>query len=156
MAGKRKFLQEHKNEWTKAEKAFVAMCSERNWIVENEDETGTPILNPSRAKNAGIYRVAAHGMDGDTVLIGLCVTAIHGKTKKALLDKAEKANLNGTILAESDTDLYYAFPIERLPRAVKTFNLRKKQNHSGPPKEAIEKGQAALAAYREKKKLNGD
>lgn len=149
MSGKRKFLIEHANEWTDYEQEFVKLCNERKWFIDNEDETGTPILYPSRKKMRPIYRVSAHGRDkSGSILISLCITADHGRTKEALLKKAEKANLGGYIRVDGDTDADYIFPIDRLPRAVKTFNLRRKQNHKGPPKEAIARGQQALREWR--------
>ena len=156
MAGKRKFLIEEMEEWTDYEREFVELCVERKWIVDNEEGTGTPVLYSSHKKYRGVYTVYAWGRDknGD-ILIGIAITARHGRTKEALLKKAEKANLNGTLRIDTDTDAEYLFPIERLPRAVKTFNLRRKQNHKGPPKEAIKRGQAALAKWREEQKKSG-
>ncbi len=150
--GRRKFLVEDMQEWTDYELEFVQLCVDRKWIVD-KDEDGTPVLNPSRKANRGTYRVAGHGHDVDgTVLLGLIITAEHGRTKEALLRKAENANLNGEMFIETETDAYYLFPIDRLARAVKTFNLRRKQRHPGPPREAIEKGQKALERWREEQK----
>lgn len=153
MAGKRKFRIEDIKEWSEAEKQFVELCNERNWIVDNEEETGAPVLYPSHAKYKGVYSVCVFGVDknGNT-LMSLGITAKHGRTKEALLKKANRANLKGELRLDSETDAEYIFPIERLPRAVKTFNLRRKQNHKGPPKDAIKKGQEALAKWREEQK----
>jgi len=151
--GKRKFLVEDMQEWTDYELEFVQLCADRKWIVDKAED-GTPVLNPSRKKNIGTYHVAAHGYSKGNVLMGLLITAEHGRTKESLLRKAENANLNGDIFIETDTDVYYLFPIDRLARAVKTFNLRRKQKHPGPPKDAIAKGQAALKKWREEQQEN--
>jgi hypothetical protein len=152
MAGKRKFLMEEMEEWTDYELEFVQLCIERKWIVDNEDGTGCPVLYPARKKKRKTYSVSAHGRDeAGNILMSLCITSKHGRTKNALLRKAKKASLEGSVLTESETDSIYLFPIYRLPRAVKTFNLRKKQRHPGPPASAIKKGQKALEKWRKTK-----
>lgn len=148
--GKRKFLAEDIAEWTDYEKKFVRICIERKWTLI-KDEDGTPILVPARTKDREIYKMSCDRPD----LVALTVTAKHGRTKEAMLRKAEEANLQGTIFIEGETDVMYEFPIDRLARAVKTFNMKKKQRHPGPPPEAIKRGQEALRKYRENKKKMG-
>lgn len=134
-------------ELTKYERAFVKVCLEKKWTIV-KDLDGTPTLIPARTKDLGCYSISAWSKGK----VALTITSKHGRRKECLLGKAKNANLQGELFIDGETDAIYIFPIERLARAVKTFNIKKKQRHPGPPKDAIAKGQAILKKRREAKK----
>lgn len=148
----KKFTLQQMQEWTDYEIEFVDLCIERKWKVDNQEKTGSPVLYPIPKSKRNIYIVCPHDKNKNGSLIALYITAEHGKTKSSLLRKAEEANLKGEVIIDSDTDAAYVFPISRLARAVKTFNLRRKTKHTGPSKETIRKGQEALAKWRKEQK----
>ncbi len=152
-----------KANWTKYEHEFYDYCIEKKWLPKQNMEDGTPYLEPANKNKIGIYEVYAHGP-------GVCAIMITAEgpratvTKNSILKKLIKANIiSGTvsrknnavtvnspdILTDGDAEAIAIFKIDRLPRAVKTLNLRKKKDHAGPPPEAREKGQEALRAMRE-------
>lgn len=71
--------------------------------------------------------------------------------------KIPRLDDNGEIVTEDlldgDTDAIVFFSEDRLPRAVRTLNLKRKR-HRRPSAETIEKGKAALAKWREEQKKN--
>lgn len=144
-----------KSDWTDYEHHFYDLCQERKWKVE-VDEDGTPVLLPGRSSDP--YKVYAHGVGR----YGCCIIAEHGRTKAAIVRKMIKAKIprldeSGEIVTEDlldgDTDAIVFFSEDRLPRAVRTLNLKRKR-HRRPSAETIEKGKAALAKWREEQKKN--
>jgi DNA mismatch repair ATPase MutS len=85
-------------------------------------------------------------------LCDIVITATHGAVLTKIKRKLNKANVTFKAHVESETDAILLFDFKRLPRVVKTLNLRKKMSHAGPPKEAIKKAHEKLKKLRDQKK----
>lgn len=133
-----------KSDWTDYEVKFYNLCRKKNWTVF-KDEDGCPILRPAHKDKIKLYKVGAFGK-------GICdftLTASTGASKTKFINKFKRAKILYKMEAEGDTEVILTFPIEKLPRVVKMLNLKKKQNHPGPPKDAIKKGLEKLKSNRE-------
>jgi len=150
-----------KTEWTDYENSFFDLCQQKNWKPDT-DEDGSPVLLANRSKDC--YKVYAHAPG----IYAVCIMAEHGNTKKSvhrklvranIIPKDKEAKIKSTdgkewpcIFNDGDTEAIILFSEDRLPRAVKTLNLRRKKKHAGPSQETIAKAQKALAEYHARRK----
>jgi hypothetical protein len=144
----------NKSEWADYDHHFWELCIQKGWKAEIDDDD-LPILRPARAKDC--YKVFTHSSGR----YGCCILATHGTTKKAIIDKMIKAKLprldqDGRIvhedLVECDTEAIVYFSEDRLARAVKTLNLKRKKKRKAPTKQQIEKALAGVKRYHERRK----
>ena len=148
MGKKRKTF--NKSDWLQYEYDFFNLCKERNWLVE-PDEDDCPILRPASARKRGLYNVCPWGPG----VVALVVLGTNGKTKLAMQKKFQKANIDFTVHVEGEFDIIMLFDVERLPRAVKTLNLRKKKQHTGNT-ESLERAHEGLRKYWAERKKSAE
>lgn len=114
-----------KEEWTDYEHHFWNLCQEKGWKPDIAEDD-SPVLLPNRSTDC--YHVYPHG----TGVFACAIMAEHGKTKNAIIKKLRKANVlqKEEDLWDGDTEAIVFFSEDRLPRAVKTLNLKKKRKSS--------------------------
>lgn len=118
-------LQEGKpkrSEWTEYEKHFWDLCQEKGWKPDVAEDN-CPVLLPNRSSDC--YHVYPHGPG----VFSCTIMAEHGKTKNAIIKKLRRANVlqKDEDLWDGDTEAVVFFTEDRLARAVKTLNLKKKR-----------------------------
>lgn len=142
--GKRPRKTFPKTEWEQYERDFFNYCRERDWTVE-PDEDGCPTLFPARKAQRGQYKVCPWG----TGVVALMITPDAAISKTKYVNKFKRTGVSHKIEWDGDFDAIILFGYERFPRIVKTFNLKRKKLHKGPPPEAIAKAQEVLRKKRE-------
>lgn len=143
--------------WTEYEHEFYNLCVSKKWFIQQDKEDGSTYLEPAREDKKGLYKVYSHGPG----LCGIIIMADGDRPaalKNTILKKLIKAKVitgevkkkgNSTyvdspdILTDGDGEAIAIFKIDRLPRAVKTLNLRKAKK-----KTVVESREEELIAVR--------
>ena len=123
------------------EAKFIEYCDE-NKIIYDFDEDNTPIINPYKESNLGIYKVGSFGKNR----VDCTITAETTSRKNTIIRKFDKKNVKYEVIVEGETEAIIVFNIKELKKMARTLDL-KRTNKRVMPTKALE----ALKEYRKNK-----